>query len=530
MKADNKKFINKNNNKEEKIMMMRNLLRERNRKLIAIAVAVAVAISGVSITPKTAEAVSYDYTFTDRLNRNVDITDGIVVLEVDGKSYQLTQPRTAVDVVTHIEGTQFVRYKNNKLYFASWDLEKERVSLHRLKVDGIDQYVTQFLFEGKNEKMATHYIDNNGAKKELPGLDQLRELLGLSTPAPTMTVPPMPTASPTASPTPVTPSPVPATPAPTMTVPPMPTASPTASPTPVTPSPVPATPSPTPVTPSPIPATPSPIPATPSPTPNVVIDTDLDITTEEENWLNKLITGEITFEEFVKKITKTDWKVEKKDHEVKQIWYVYDEKDRLVYQYEDKSGQSTESGTGNKEENSSSNGNIDIDIKDEETGGSNSTTNIDGSISITDKRPAGSSSSSAKKGKDHIKQSGGKFVWISTDGGTEVEFIVKNGKFKFLTLNGKKIVASGVIKKHKVIMLRNSSKKVCVISINTHKVAWLKEKVLKFCRDDNGFIIKMTLKTGKKVSVKNLAVSKGRYGKNIDKISYTISYKKLIKK
>lgn len=474
---------------------------------VSKAKAAAVNVKEVRITKKMAR---FEYVFTDRLNRNVEIVDGVVTLEVEGKTYNLTPKKAAIEVVTDCWGTQFIRYKNNKLYFATYDLEGNKIMLHRLWLDGKEQYATEFFFEGANKDYGTHFRDNNGAKKELPGLDYLRKQLGLTestatpTPAPTMTVPPMPTQSPT-----------PATPTATPTA--RPTATPSATPT--------ATPTARPT------ATPSQTPVVPTPTPNVIIDSGTHTEFTITGLWEAMISGKITYERAMEIATVMGWKIDRKETQTTDLWeyYGYDEKGNLIWKHT--SGtvitEGTESGSGNSNTNGVESGETNVDIngngKHEDNGTIDSTTHIE----ITDNRSTGGNSSTTKKGTDHMKQSGGKYEWIGASGSTKLKFTVKNGKFKYLTVNGKKVKAATVIKKNKIIALRIKGGKTCFIDTKNHKIVWLKEKTIKFCRDKNGFGINMILKGGKKVSIKNAKVKKGKCGTNIHKVSATASYRGL---
>ena len=103
-----------------------------------------------------------------------------------------------------------------------------------------------------NTTTTAYYPDDNSTWKRssLPGVSSVTWK--------TWTVPGTPTVTPTATPTPATPTPKPVTPTPKPATP---------TPKPATPTPKPATPTPKPVSPTPKPATPTPKPVTPTPKP-----------------------------------------------------------------------------------------------------------------------------------------------------------------------------------------------------------------------------------------------------------------------
>ena len=110
-----------------------------------------------------------------------------------------------------------------------------------------------------NTTTTAYYPDDNSTWKRssLPGVSSVTWK--------TWTVPGTPTVTPTATPTPATPTPKPVTPTPKPATPTPKPATPT--PKPATPTPKPATPTPKPVSPTPKPATPTPKPVTPTPKP-----------------------------------------------------------------------------------------------------------------------------------------------------------------------------------------------------------------------------------------------------------------------
>lgn len=512
--------------------MMKRVFTRGYRKLIAGALALAVALSGgVNITPqaraagielkeKTLKKANHPVTYKDIPSRFADIVDGQAVENIVGVGeFVLTLPASSVDAQHCKNGAIWIVYLNGALGCGSYEIEGKSMVYHKYYEPGSTKQAraVRFLFLGEDKRYASHYEDNNGTIKPLPELDYLRELWGVqptAEPQPTITVPPMPT---------TTPSPTPSA---------TPTATPTATPS-VTPT---ATPT---VTPVPV-QTPSAEPTKrpndqvptmkPDSTPNVIIDTSLTITTEQKVYLDKLIKGEMTWKEFYEKITGSKWEVKKQDHEVEQIWYVYDEKDRLVYQYREKTGNSSEVGSGTKEENGNSSGNATINGESHIKGGSSSTTNISGTTKITDKRPSTTSGKSSKAFA-HVHRTGSKVQWINKNGTTRFTGTIKDGKFKLRTINGKKVKTLDYISKTESALAVFKDKTAILINLKNLKMVRIKERVYeKYRSKKTGFLTSVALKSGRKVDMKKAKVKGGKNSRNMKNIKTQKSIFTLTKK
>ena len=509
MSTINRTFINKKNCKEEKNMMKRFVTRG-SRKFVALVLAATIMLSGVvpsdttkaeAAKPKAETTVAttkeealddfmfsmkklpskkgarYEYTFANIPSRILNIVDGKVTLEIDGAVYQLSLKQAVTDATIDQYGTVWMRYKNDALYYASYELEGKNITKHRLTMNNMPAYAESFLFKGPNISLATHYKDNNGAEQELPNIDYLRNLLGMSTPTP----------SPTATVAP--------TPSPTVTV-------------------------------------------TPTSTPNLIIDSTTTETSKTETnteidvkfWVNKYEKGEITWEQ-MSEMVKICSQVAKTEYdEITKTNYIYDANGNLIEKVEKKSGtkeeviNSTEttkdntSGSANEEKKEETNGGAEIKETTTSTTEKESNTHIE----VTDNRPSNAlPAPSVLKKAAKVKISGSKIQWLDKNGKTiYTSFIKPNGNFKLKTLKGKKVVSGGFIEKGRTYILKIKGGTQYAVNLKNYKVTKLDKKALKYFRNDRNFITHVILKNGKKVNISKLKVKKGQYTLLINNVKH----------